>query len=248
MALCSSIRADGGRCRAQAIGNSEWCFNHHPDYEEERRQRASKGGKRGGRGRPSVELARLQARFEELAEKVLAGEVERGVGAVAGQLLNSARACEGRTRSTRARGAHRAPGGSRGGIGAQPGEARRHAVGSIERRIQHLEDLWGMDDAPDGKARRQRAREKLAELERRLAVIAERANAEEAEGSSRRRHALEDLEEHMERSGTIRNLYREVFGVEIGDAEFEQREALRHKYGAVSLAPPSEQAKLRRFG
>jgi hypothetical protein len=93
MALCSGIRADGGRCRAQAITGSEWCFNHHPDYEEQRKRRASKGGKRGGRGRPSVELARLQARFEELAEKVLAGEVERGVGAVAGQLLNGARAC-----------------------------------------------------------------------------------------------------------------------------------------------------------
>jgi hypothetical protein len=93
MALCSGIRADGGRCKAQAINNSEWCFNHHPDYEEARRRRASKGGKRGGRGRPSVELARLQARFEELAEKVLAGDVERGVGAVVGQLLNGARAC-----------------------------------------------------------------------------------------------------------------------------------------------------------
>ena len=44
-------------------------------------------------GRPSAELARLQRRFEELAEAVLAGEVERGVGAVAGQLLNGARAC-----------------------------------------------------------------------------------------------------------------------------------------------------------
>jgi hypothetical protein len=40
-----------------------------------------------------VELARLQARFEDLAEKVLAGDVERGVGAVVGQLLNGARAC-----------------------------------------------------------------------------------------------------------------------------------------------------------
>jgi len=35
----------------------------------------------------------LQARFEELAEAVLGGEVERGVGAVVGQLLNGARAC-----------------------------------------------------------------------------------------------------------------------------------------------------------
>jgi hypothetical protein len=93
MSLCSGIRADGGRCKAQAISGSEWCFNHHPDYEEERRRRASKGGKRGGRGRPTVELARLQSRFEELAEQVLAGGIERGVGAVAGQLLNGARAC-----------------------------------------------------------------------------------------------------------------------------------------------------------
>jgi hypothetical protein len=73
--------------------NSQWCINHDPDKAEARRRRASKGGKRGGRGRPSVELARLQARFEDLAEKVLSGEVERGVGAVAGQLLNGARAC-----------------------------------------------------------------------------------------------------------------------------------------------------------
>jgi hypothetical protein len=93
MSLCSGIRADGGRCKAQAITGTDWCFNHHPDYEEERRRRASKGGKRGGRGRPSVELARLQARFEKLAEQVLSGKVERGVGAVAGQLLNGARAC-----------------------------------------------------------------------------------------------------------------------------------------------------------
>ena len=93
MALCSGIRADGGRCKAQAIADSQWCFNHHPDYEDARRRRASRGGKRGGRGRPTSELARLQARFEELAESVLSGEVERGVGAVAGQLLNGARSC-----------------------------------------------------------------------------------------------------------------------------------------------------------
>jgi hypothetical protein len=93
MALCAGIKADGGRCGAQAMRNSQWCRNHDPDKAEARRRRASKGGKRGGRGRPSAELARLQARFEDLAEKVLAGDVERGVGAVAGQLLNGARAC-----------------------------------------------------------------------------------------------------------------------------------------------------------
>src|SRR4028119_1982037 len=34
------------------------------------------GGRRGGGGRPSSERARLQRRFEELADKVLNGEVE----------------------------------------------------------------------------------------------------------------------------------------------------------------------------
>ena len=93
MALCSGIKADGGRCKAQAMRNSAFCIGHDPDRVEARRRRASKGGKRGGRGRPSSELRRLQERFEELAERVLSGEVERGVGAVAGQLLNGARAC-----------------------------------------------------------------------------------------------------------------------------------------------------------
>ena len=93
MARCSGIRVDGGRCGAQAIRSSEYCVNHHPDYEDARRRRNSKGGRRGGRGRPVSELARLGARFEELADKVLSGEIERGVGAVVGQLLNGARAC-----------------------------------------------------------------------------------------------------------------------------------------------------------
>ncbi len=93
MGLCSGIRADGGRCRAQAMSASEWCVGHDPNQAEARRRRASKGGKRGGRGRPTTELARLRDRFEELADKVLEGSVERADGAVAGQLLSGARAC-----------------------------------------------------------------------------------------------------------------------------------------------------------
>jgi hypothetical protein len=90
---CSGITQAGTACKGIPIEDSGYCYVHHPDYAEERRRHGARGGKRGGRGRPSVELARLQARFEDLAEKVLSGEVERGVGAVAGQLLNGARAC-----------------------------------------------------------------------------------------------------------------------------------------------------------
>src|SRR5215211_3576267 len=88
MALCSGIRADGGRCKAQAIADSQWCFNHHPDYEEARRRRASRGGKRGGRGRPIAELTDSKRRLSELADDVLEGRQEKGVAAVASQVLN----------------------------------------------------------------------------------------------------------------------------------------------------------------
>ena len=88
MASCAFIKADGGRCKAQAIQSSEWCFNHHPEFEKQRQKRASKGGRRGGRGRPSTVLQRLQVRLEQLAEMVLEGEVEQDVASTAGRLLN----------------------------------------------------------------------------------------------------------------------------------------------------------------
>jgi hypothetical protein len=93
MAKCSGITRAGTACRGIPIDGSQWCFAHHPDHEAERRRHGSKGGKRGGRGRPTSELSRLGARFEELADKVLSGDIERAAGAVAGQLLNGARAC-----------------------------------------------------------------------------------------------------------------------------------------------------------
>ena len=93
MSQCAAIKSDGERCRVSAIEGSEWCWNHDPSYADERRRHGSRGGKRGGRGRPVSELARLQARFEDLAKKVLSGEVERAKAAVACQLLNGARAC-----------------------------------------------------------------------------------------------------------------------------------------------------------
>jgi len=93
LAKCTAITQGGERCKGIAIGSSDYCYAHHPDHADERKRAARKGGKRGGRGRPSAELARLQARFEELADKVLSGDIERGIGAVAGQLLNGARAC-----------------------------------------------------------------------------------------------------------------------------------------------------------
>jgi hypothetical protein len=89
MSFCSGIRADGGRCKAQAIADSQWCFNHHPDYEQERRRRASKGGKRGGRGRPIAELASLRDENADIRLRLLEGELLPNVAAVAVQSINT---------------------------------------------------------------------------------------------------------------------------------------------------------------
>jgi hypothetical protein len=88
MSRCAGIRADGGRCKAEAMPEAQWCWNHHPDYEQARRRRASKGGKRGGRGRPQAELSDIKRRLSDLADDVLEGRQDKAVAAVASQVLN----------------------------------------------------------------------------------------------------------------------------------------------------------------
>ena len=89
MSVCSGIRADGGRCKAQAMRGSEWCINHHPDRSEVRRRRASKGGKRGGRGRPIGELGALRDENADIRRRLLEGELLPNVAAVAVQSINT---------------------------------------------------------------------------------------------------------------------------------------------------------------
>ena len=89
MARCAAIKPNGERCKVDAIADAEWCWSHHPDYEQARHRRASKGGKRGGRGRPQADLAQVKARLDELVEDVLEGRTDRSDAAVVGQLLNT---------------------------------------------------------------------------------------------------------------------------------------------------------------
>ena len=89
MSLCAGVKADGGRCGAQAMRGSEWCIGHDPAKADARRRRASKGGKRGGRGRPVAELAALRNENAGLRERLLDGELAPNVAAVAVQSLNT---------------------------------------------------------------------------------------------------------------------------------------------------------------
>jgi len=68
---------------------AEWCWNHHPDYEQARRRRASKGGKRGGRGRPIAELGALRVENADIRRRLLEGELAPNVAAVAVQSINT---------------------------------------------------------------------------------------------------------------------------------------------------------------
>ena len=91
MAQCAAIKASGERCKGVAIDSSEWCYQHSPAHAQERRRNASKGGKRGGRGRPSPagELEEVKALLRELTEDVLPGERDKSIATVANLLLNT---------------------------------------------------------------------------------------------------------------------------------------------------------------
>src|ERR687898_3048126 len=89
MARCAAIKPNGERCKVEAIPEAEWCWSHHPDHADERRRRASKGGKRGGRGRPVSELGALRVENADIRERLLEGKLTPGVAAVAIQSLNT---------------------------------------------------------------------------------------------------------------------------------------------------------------
>src|SRR5919202_5297922 len=93
MSVCAAIKPDGARCKVRAMKGSQWCFNHHPDHSEERQRNASKGGKRGGRGRPAGSgaegLQDIKDLLKSLTDDVLSGDVERATAIAANQLLNT---------------------------------------------------------------------------------------------------------------------------------------------------------------
>jgi hypothetical protein len=89
MAGCSGITGVGQRCRAIAITGSDYCHAHHPDRAVARKRAASRGGKRGGRGRPAAEVADLREQLSDLYSSVLTGMTLPGVGAVCAQIVNA---------------------------------------------------------------------------------------------------------------------------------------------------------------
>ena len=82
MARCAAIKPNGERCKVDAMPDSDRCWSHDERMAGERRRRASKGGRRGGRGRPQAEINLLKAEVQEVIEAVRSGELDKGIGAV----------------------------------------------------------------------------------------------------------------------------------------------------------------------
>ncbi len=85
MTRCAGIKRDGGKCTATVEPPNEYCWCHDPDNAAQRKRAAAKGGK----SKPNRELSNIKTRLSELADQVLAGEVDRSDAVAVGQLLNT---------------------------------------------------------------------------------------------------------------------------------------------------------------
>jgi hypothetical protein len=81
---CAGTKRDNSPCTATVEPPQEYCWWHDPANAEKRRRAASKAGK----AKPNRELAGIKRRLSDLADDVLAEKVDKGVAAVASQVLN----------------------------------------------------------------------------------------------------------------------------------------------------------------
>jgi hypothetical protein len=81
---CTATKRNGSPCTLPSNGPSGLCWAHDPKNAEKRRR----GQSRGGKNKPSRELAEVKREIRAVIGAVLSGRVERGVGAVLFQGYN----------------------------------------------------------------------------------------------------------------------------------------------------------------
>ena len=84
MSTCTATKRDGSPCTLPSSGPEGLCWAHDPKNAERRRR----GQSRGGKNKPSKDLAAIKQRLSDLADDVLEEKVDRGIGAVTSQILN----------------------------------------------------------------------------------------------------------------------------------------------------------------
>jgi hypothetical protein len=85
MARCAGIKANGDPCRLAALAPQDVCWAHAPENAAKRKRAASRGGK----SKPSKELADVKRLIISLITGVLKGTTNRADAAVCGQLANT---------------------------------------------------------------------------------------------------------------------------------------------------------------
>ena len=81
---CTATKRDGSPCTLPSYGSDGLCWAHDPKNAERRRR----GQSRGGKSKPNKELVSIKQRLSNLADDVLEGRQDKGVAAVASQVLN----------------------------------------------------------------------------------------------------------------------------------------------------------------
>jgi hypothetical protein len=81
--LCGATTRDGLPCARIVGASQEFCYAHSPEHAERRRAAASKAGK----SKPGSRVKELDRLLAQLFDDVIAGKVERGVAAVATQIV-----------------------------------------------------------------------------------------------------------------------------------------------------------------
>jgi hypothetical protein len=89
MNRCLGIKRDNSPCTVTVEPPQRYCWWHDPANADKRKQAASKGGKRGGRGRPIAELGNLRDENSDIRRRLLEGELLPNVAAVAVQSINT---------------------------------------------------------------------------------------------------------------------------------------------------------------
>jgi hypothetical protein len=89
MNRCLGTKRDNSPCTVTVEPPQDYCWWHDPANAARRKQAASRGGKRAGRGRPMVELADIKDRIRAMVEDVRGGRMDRADAAVCGQLYNT---------------------------------------------------------------------------------------------------------------------------------------------------------------
>jgi len=89
IARCAYIKGNGQRCKGVPVRTSQWCAAHHPDYKEQRRRGASKGGRATKSNPVRTELQIIRDQVRVIIGGVLAQKIDRGAGSVAIQGFNT---------------------------------------------------------------------------------------------------------------------------------------------------------------